>query len=286
MRLEIGGFLEQQHSTKAEPRDRIGLVNTSWHWNGVTAKWYRPVSMCFWGLWIFVMILADFKLFGMVGRRYLAVVGVWLLGFLLIGRISKWQMKRGTPESIDIDEGAENRRLVCYGDILELSRVRDLTGDAMEPFIIRLLYPSSTKKCIFIAIVIWILTCIVLSIADPPGGEQLPVLAAILGVFLYALIKPRYYRVSGGRFEILAFPVLGSKCRVIESVDLRRTQVECRYNKSVLWFRFGEDDDDKRELKVSLARLWFDKHEFVEAVFQAALCREPGPKLPEDRLLG
>ncbi len=176
------------------------------------------------------------------------------------------------------------RRLHCRGHPQDLAGLRNLPVSSFEPIIVTRLHALSARAFT------GSLLCAILVLMPICAWYKTPVWApAVIAALLWWLpammqcAYPVYYRIVPGRMDVLRFHALSSRARHVRSVQLDTADVVCRYDNYILEIRQGGGDDAVE--RVDLFGL-NDPHQFVKGVFQGAICEEPAPRLPRDRLLG
>jgi len=177
----------------------------------------------------------------------------------------------------------ERARLRCRGHVQDLGGLSDLDGMFFEPVTVPRLFPFTARGSSR-----WLVGLLLIS-APAYGYYRVSMWAfmLILGCVLLSPVVvqwlyPLYYRIVPGRLEVMSFAFARRRMRSLQTIPLGDAEITCMLDKYLLEIR--PRDARSPAFAVDLFGL-ADPCEFVRAVFQGALCRTPGPSLPNDTLL-
>jgi len=259
------------------------------------AKQDLPMALRLLERWLGPMGVLPIVFSGLFLPRFLvsvaSILGLCACAFFLV----KWTYARECPSSfVPSTSAARNTvsRLTCYGALCELQPLVHLRGRLFGPTLFvahkhtvglglrdavpsRLIAIEGAK----VLVVLGLWWC---------QAPIIPIVAVSLILFvahpvLFSQARTRYLRVAPQRLEVLEFWVWRTRPSKHLYVDLSRSNITCHYGKQEL--SIDTETGVAKPFSVDLRDLDMP-HAFVQCVFQAAICSQPAPVLPNDALVG
>ena len=185
--------------------NEIAMVLVPGHWRGITPGWIVHLVPIVVGSGLLISLLLDIS-----GRGALLAVSLpstavafalLLAAKFLVVRNLRARTQDSVCETMPPDDA--HPRLVCYGDAVELERLRQLEVNWFEPFIVRRLFPRLDARTAICLAGVSALVMLAADAASLPIRHHWLLVAVCIGFFWgYPRLLPLFYRITPGRIEL------------------------------------------------------------------------------------
>jgi hypothetical protein len=187
---------------------------------------------------------------------------------------------------------SEKHRLECVGNAADLSIIRDLHTEFIEPFVLESSaieqtgspWFNSTRSNLPILLTIFAsLIAMRLAGLSAVASTSILLFANICALYAARLGYPISFRVAPGCLDILTSTPFSRELRLYKRIPLREAAIVARLDGDYVDITVAPNIEERILLAGVQQR---EAREFVRAIFLAAISPYESPPLPSDRLVG